>query len=382
MSEELRLAVGGPFHRLERAARIDPLRRLIPTLIAITWVPLMLLAMAEWGIAGDVAPIVTDLSVHARLVIALPLFVVAERLLDRTANVAVARAFDEGYVPAASQERVRHMLGRVARWRDAPLPESLLLVLAVAVGVASLAGLIAPAGAIQGTGMAHHGATRSFYALLALPLFQFLLWRSLFRWVLWVRVLFGLSRVPLRLQPAHADRRAGIGFLKIPSVFFCASMLVATSSVLCAGWATQVRSGSVVLEALRPVFFAYVLIGIVIAFAPLLAFVPQLFQARIVGKKQYGGLVSDYVQRFHERWIVSPDRRDLLGTADLQALADLSTSYQENVEKISVFLFSSRDWIALLIGAFIPAIPLLFLVAPAHDVIRRILGLVLGKPTI
>ena len=83
-------------------------------------------------------------------------------------------------------------------------------------------------------------AWRTRDALVSLPVFQFVLWRSLFRWGLWVFVLGGFSRVPLRLLPMHADRRGGIGFLKTPSINYCGVLLFAVSSALCGAWGTQV----------------------------------------------------------------------------------------------------------------------------------------------
>jgi hypothetical protein len=213
---------------------------------------------------------------------------------------------------------------------------------------------------------------------VSLPLFQFVLWRSLFRWALWVRVLAGLSRVPLRLLPAHADRRAGLAFLKEPTTAYCALILMAVSSVLCAGWETQIRMYGTEIETFRSLFFAFLLLGVLLAFGPLLLFVPQLFRARMVGLRQYGGLVSDYTHQFHQRWIDRAERPDVLGTSDIQSLADLGTSYRSNIEQMQVLIFSAVDWIALLVAAFVPALPLLLHHGPANDVIRKVLKLVVG----
>jgi hypothetical protein len=378
MADGFHIGIGGPLYRLERAARIDRLGRLVAALIAATWVPLILLATAQWSITGQPEPLLSDLSIHARLLVALPLFLAAERLLDRTCDVAIRRLFDEGYVPPASVARVRALLERVAGWRDAVLPESILAAVALLVGIAELMGLVPPAGAIHGILESRYGPVRIWYGLVSLPLFQFVLWRSLFRWALWVRVLGGVSRVPLRLLPAHADRRAGIAFLKLPNLAYCAAMLLAVSSVLCGGWATQIRMYGARIDALRPLFFAFVLVGALVALAPLLLFVPQLFRARLIGERQYGGLVSDYTHQFHERWIDRAERPDLLGTPHIQSLADLGTNYRETVEQVGLVLITSADFIALLVAAFLPAVPLVFLQGPAHEVIQRLLKLVVG----
>jgi hypothetical protein len=378
MAEELHLGIGGPLYRVARAARVERLGRLLLLMIAITWVPMLLFGLAQRIITARPDPLLRDLSVHARLLVALPLFLVAERLLDRLGVETISRLFDEGYIPSASSVRARALLRRITRWRDATLPESLLLAAALLSGVASLLGLLPAAGAIHGTVESRYTVTRIWYGLVSLPLFQFLLWHSLFRWALWVWALLGLSRLPLRLLPAHADRHAGIGFVKEPTLAYCSLMLLAVSSVLCAGWATQISMYGARLQSFKTLFFGYVLIAVVIAFAPLLMFVPQLVVARIVGRRQYGGLVTDYTSRFYERWIVGANRADLLGTPDIQSFADLGTSYRENIEQMHNLPFSSRDWIVLLIAALIPAVPLLFLEGPAHEVIKRILHLFLG----
>jgi hypothetical protein len=379
MPEQFRIGIGGPFHRVERAAHIERLGRLVPLLIGITWVPLMLLTLTEWVVSRQSEPLIRDSSVHARMLVAVPLFVCGERVLDRLCGIAVARLFDEGYVPPSAVTRVRALLGRVAAWRDAVLPELILFAIALLSGIATLLGLSLPAGRIGGVTQSRLGVVRIWYGLVSLPLFQFFLWRSLYRWALWLRLLVGLSRVRLRLLPAHADRRAGIGFLKEPSVGYCAVLLLATSSVLCAAWATQIVLYGSLVGAFKSLFFEFVLLGFVIAFAPLLVFVPHLLRARIAGQQQYGGLVSDYTSRFQDYWIDRKDRSDLLGTSHIQSLNDLGTAYRENIERMQLLLFTPKDCVVLLVASFLPAFPLLFLQGAAHDVITRILRLALGR---
>jgi hypothetical protein len=380
MAEPFHIGIGGPFYRLERAAHIDKLGRLIPLFIAVTWAPLLALALTEELISGRHEPLLRDLSVHARLLVALPLLLAAERVLDHTCGVTIGRAFDEGYIPAAATRGVRALLDRVARWRDSSLPESLMLAVALASGVAALTGLTPPAGTVHGLEESPHGLVHVWYALVSLPLFQFSLWRSLFRWVLWMRVLVELSRAPLRLLPAHADRRGGLAFLKHPTLAYGAVLLLALSSVLCAGWGTQVELYGTSVASFRSLFLSFVLVGVLAAFAPLGLFVPKLLRARLEGERRYGALVSDYAQQFEARWIDRAARPDLLGTSDIQSLADLSTSYRENVERLQLVLFAPADWILLLVAALLPALPLLLTTGPAQDVIKKLLHLAVGLP--
>ncbi len=376
--EELRLGVGGPLYRVERAAHVSSLRRLIPLLLAITWAPLVVFALAHRATTGGAGSLIADLSVHARLLVAMPLFLVVERLLANAAHLVVARLFDEGFVPPGAQATLRPLFRSVARWRDAALPESLLLVCALAGGALALVGWIPPAGALHGLGESRYDGVRLWYGLLSLPVFQFVLWRALFRWLLWLRVLFGLARVPLRLLPAHADRRGGIGFVKLPNLAFCAPLLFGVSAILCAGWATQIAGDGKELAAFRLPLLLFAILGLLFAFAPLLVFTPQLLRARLVGERDYGALASDYVRRFQARWIDRADRSDLLGTQDIQSLSDVGNSYQSTVERMRPILFARADWILLLVALLLPTVPVLFTQGAAHDILLRLARMLVG----
>jgi len=376
--ERSRVEAGGLLGRVDRILRIDKLSRLIPVAIGITWVPLLVLSLGAWWITTEGEPILKDLSIHVRLLVSLPLLFVAERVLDWTGRRAVARLFEEDFVPPALEDRARAIVRSAERWRDSSLIEAVLLLVAIASGVASLVGILPAAGVVHGIVDSRISVAHIWYSLVSLPIFQFVLWRSLFHWLLWVRVLGGFSRVPLRLLPMHADRRGGIDFLKQPSIGYGALLLLAMSSALCAGWGTRILLYGTGIDAFKPLFYAFVLIATIIAFAPLLTLVPQLFASRLEGRRAYGGLVTDYARALQERWIGGPARKDLLGSPDFQSLADLGTSYSENVQNMQVLLFGLRDIIVLFIAAHIPAIPVLLLEQSVSDVLKRLLRLFVG----
>ncbi len=375
--EELRLAIGGPLYRVERAGRVEQLRRLIPLLIGLTWLPLCVFALVQWAMGGAADSLIRDLSVHARLLVALPVILWAERLLAQIAGVASVRIFEEGLVPPASEPRIRGMLRAVERWRDAAWPESLLLVGAFVAGIAALAGWTGASGILSGPDTRRYDAVRLWYGLGSLPIFQFLLWRSLFRFALWLRVLVGLARTPLALVATHADEHGGIAFLRMPSIVYGALLMLATSAVLCASWATQIAAHGMPLATFRSPFLVFVGLGVVVVLAPLAMFTPQLWKTRVVGLRRYGGLMTDYARRFQARW-VEGDRASLLGTPDIQSLSDMTNAYQSTVAVVGTTLFGKRDAIVVAASALVPAVPLLLMEGPAHEVIKRVAGLLLG----
>jgi len=168
--------------------------------------------------------------------------------------------------------------------------------------------------------------------------------------------------------------------LKQPSIAYCAVLLLAVSIVLCAGWGTRVLLEGAKLASFAHLFYAFAIVGILIAFLPLMPFVPALLAARLRGQIAYGDLVTDYSRRFQARWTEGRSRDDLLGNSDMQSLADISTSYRENVEKMQVLLFDVRDCLRLLVVAAVPAVPFLLTQQSSREAVMRLLRLVTGLP--
>jgi hypothetical protein len=73
----------------------------------------------------------------------------------------------------------------------------------------------------------------------------------------------------------------------------------------------------------------FVVFFVCVIFAPLIMFTGQMARARRKGLAEYGLLAQRYVEGFREKWIVEYESNsgELLGTGDIQSLADLGNSY-------------------------------------------------------
>lgn len=67
-----------------------------------------------------------------------------------------------------------------------------------------------------------------------------------------------------------------------------------------------------------------------IVLGPLLLFTPQLATARRIGLREYGTLAQRYVQAFDDKRLrgAAPAGEPLVGSADIQSLADLANSFE------------------------------------------------------
>ena len=374
---DFRLGAGGLFYRAGRAVHLTSAGRVLGALLCVAWLPLFPLAFADRLLRLAPGTILADPSVHVRLLVAVPLFLLAERVLAREVRLTVRQLDDDGYVAPDERARFAAMLAASVRLRDSRLAELALVALAFAGGVLSLLGVVGPGGVIHGLSDVRLTAARLWYGLVSLPVYQLMLLHALWRFAIWVQLLARLSRLRLNLVVAHPDRAGGLAFVAMPSVAFVALLLLGTSSVLAAGWGTQLVRGQVRLAALAPVFLVYVFAGLLLALAPLSAFTPRLFATQRHGRRRLASLVSTTARRFWARWVERPGAGDLLGSPDPQSQAALAETY-ETVARSRIFLFGTREVVTLVVAAALPVLPLLLTERSFVDLLRHAMGLLVG----
>jgi hypothetical protein len=368
---EIQIGRGGLLHRLEAAARLTSLPRQILSVLSITWLPVMVLGLATEWLSGEPDPTIRDLGMHVRLLVATPILLVLDQVFPRSCRDALQQLVAQGFVPASEEPRFERLLQRAHRLASALLPELLFVLIALASGVAALWGLI-PIGSLAPRDPVSF--PQVWYALVDWPLFQFLLWRSLWRWAIWGRVLLDLSRMDLALVPAHPDRRAGISFLSLPSVDYCALILFAVSSVLCAEWGGRLVFTT--FSSFEPVLIAFAAIAILLAFGPLLCFTPPLVRARRAGLVESAGAAAAFSRRFRREWLEQRDHTSRPDT-DPMPLVNVTELYRHTAQRMVPVLFDLRDLAVLLIATLSPVVPVMLLHIPSEDW-RMVISLLTG----
>ena len=122
----------------------------------------------------------------------------------------------------------------------------------------------------------------------------------------------------------------------------------------------------------------FTLAAVVLALGPLVVFARHLVRCRIMGGLEYDGLATQYTRLFHARWIEGGERSDLLGSADIQTLADLESSC-EVVHHMRPVPFAPRSAILIAVAALAPMIPVALLRVPVVELLKTIGAVLLGK---
>jgi hypothetical protein len=152
--------------------------------------------------------------------------------------------------------------------------------------------------------------------------------------------------------------------------------MFALSSVVSAAIASRIIFSGARLEEFEVTYVTLILLLLIVFAAPSMVFAPKLFSLKQDGSSRYGTLATRYTQQFDSKWVdgINTSEEPLLGTADIQSLADLGMTY-ELIRKMRVVPIALNDFIAMALPGAIPILPLAATVMPVSEILKGILRL-------
>jgi hypothetical protein len=380
------LVLGGPLFQFLRRANLAGdaltlLRRRAIVIVLITWLPLLVIsALQGKATKGAVAvPFLLDLEQHVRFLIALPLLIIAELVVHQRMRPIIQLFRERNIVPAAALPRFRAVTESAFGLRNSVIAEVLLLAIVYGVGIQVLwRNFIALNTDTWYATPSAHGPVLSaagiWYGYVSLPTFQFLLCRWYFRVFIWARFLYQVSRLQLSLVPTHPDRLGGLGFLAT-TVYAFAPLAAAHGAMLAGPFANRIFYMGAKVSEFRMEAIALVVFVLCMVFGPLLVFVPALAEARRRGLLEYGTFAEEYTRAFAEKWLRggAPLDEALLGSGDIQSLADLGNSF-DVIRTMRVVPITKEALLQLGLVTFAPLLPLLLTAMPLEDLLKKLLG--------
>ncbi len=382
------LVLGGPLFQLLRRTHLsgDALtlqRRRIVVIALLAWLPLLVLSAIGGQLLGGTTavPFLMDVEVHVKFLVVVPLLVAAELVVHRRMRM-VARTFrDRELIPESAKARLDAAIASAYRLRNSVAGEALLIVLVYFVGVTIvwrhyMALDTSTWYATPGADGSHLTLAGAWYGYVSLPVFQFLLFRWYFRLFIWTRLLWQVSRIKLNLVPTHPDRVGGLGFLS-NTVYAFVPLLLAHGALLAGQLANRIFYMGERLPEFRLEILLLVIFVVCLVVGPLLVFSSQLAEAKRTGLREYGTLAQRYVRAFDAKWLrgTAPDDEPLLGTGDIQSLADLGNSF-EVVKTMRVVPVTKEAMFQLAAATMAPLVPLVLTMMPLDELIKKLIGIV------
>jgi hypothetical protein len=382
------LSTGGLLYLVRRWIRGPELSDFpIPTqilvAIALLWLPLVLLSLFEGSFTGTkvAQPLFADIVPHVRLLIAIPLLLLADLIIDPAISAAIRNLESGGTVPDAEQPRFQEALTEIRRALDSVWPDTVIIVLAFGItwmfkpgyGESALQAVATSWMWSRQHGDVQFSAAGWWYLLVSGPMFQVILFRWFWRFLIWAAFLFRVSRLSLVLQPTDPDLAGGLGYLGMAQQTFVA-VFFAFATVASSTIAHDILAEGGTFDDAIPEIIVLVLVFVVIIYAPLLFFSKQLFMARRTGLNEYGSLGYRLSQAFRQKWVKEGDEgvgKELLASTDPSAIADYTAAY-DNVRSMRSIPATLRSVLAVAGVLLVPFLPLALTEFSIQDLLQRL----------
>jgi len=378
---------GGPPRRLETALWLVKPNQPKPVARAalisiIVWVPLMLLAAIQsFAIGQDkLTDLLLDFAVHARNLVAVPLFILAESFTLSTLGKTARHFVEAELIRDQDRPRFESIAANIRRLLNSKVVEILVVLLAYCSALI-LIRLISVETILDWHMLTKERLSFSWagwwHVLVSIPLILILLFGWLWRLLLWNVFLWRVSRLDLHLVPAHPDLSGGLQFVGASLRAF-PMLSFALGAVVAGGVANRV-----VHQGMHLIDFKYIiatlLVAILIVFvAPLMFFTRRILQARRRGIFEYGALAGAVGRQMEHKWV---ERNGSVDDAalDVQHFSATTDLYQvvSNVYQIKTAPLDLQDLVAVIVAVLLPFVPVLLYEIPLNVILADIVKLLL-----
>lgn len=348
--------------------------------VLVGWMPLVILAALQslvWHTDG-IRSLISEIGVHARYLIAAPLFVVAEARCAPQLNAILHQFVQTNVIEDKEQSRFHAALVSTRK---------LLASSAAKVAIIALAYLIAalasssydyselPPWSRYAGGVKTYSPAGWWHLLVSLPLLLVFILALLWRVTLWARLLWLISRLDLHLVASHPDHAAGLGFVGHSTRAF--SFAATALATIAAGRSAHLAFTSGHLPTTNLYFNTGMTIVVLAIFVcPLLVFMPVLLRTWQSATLKYDALAERVGADFEAKWLTTnkDTQQSGLDAPDFSATADLY-SVVANAHAIRLVPISIKNLAVLAGMTLIPFVPIPFIAIPPDALFGYLKGL-------
>lgn len=354
--------------------------------LCFAWIPLAILTATEGTLySGAHLPLLKDVATNARLLIALPMLIAIRNIID-IKTTAIIKYFTESLLDAEGRERmVTIILPRIRKLACSSLTELILILIVIG----SVLGLLKSGvyselqsgsttwkyiGMAEGKIMSMAGKWAVF---VSIPFFQFLLLQWLWRYTVWMILLFSFSRSRLKLLPTHADRAGGLGILILAQRTFN-TVFIACSLVISSQLIVQISKHPENFKTVGMVTIGFIVFCLILLIVPLVFFAPKLVVTKQRGLLNLSNLAVELSSTFEKEWLntIPLEKRIEEQHVDPSMAFDYASMY-DLLEQLRIIPVTIRDIISLAVMLFVPFIPILFYYFSAAEILQKIVGLLM-----
>lgn len=384
-----RLSTGGLLYRLFKLMHIQKsdsysVYRRIIIIVSLIWLPLLVLTIIEGNFYNTNLdlPFSYDLQPYVKYLIVLPLLMASGAIIDPLIRYVIESIGTSGILGESNKGRYYEAVKQLARRKNSNFADLVIIIISYSVAITGVINLemfdvssqFRNWTVFHSESGTHLTLAGWWFIMVSAPVLQIIFYRWFWRFYLWGKFLFQVSRIKLNLQPTHPDLAGGLGILKNSENAFII-IFFSLGAMLSVSLSADILYTGQKLEQVIPIIIAYIIISVSVLTIPLFFFSHQLAATKRWGSVLYGDLGYRLSRAFHEKWGNIEDETngdELLKTADSSTVCDYAEIY--NAARGMRFIpISLRGLLLQACALTIPFLPLVFTEHSPIEILKTIL---------
>lgn len=348
-------------------------------LFGLAWLPLVVLTLIDGTfISSDITmPFIKDVVPFVKTLIVIPLLVMTDNLIEPMMARVLSYLRTSGIVTESDQDNLRTAAEKMATMINLKRVEFILIALVLAVSWFTQKDYsdmwhhmnVTSWALHQENGTVDETMAGLWFLLISSPLVSFLVYRWVWRFIVWSIFLFRVSRFNLKLYPSHTDHAAGLAVIGQNQILFGILFLV-MASILSAELADNIIYEGDKLVDLKMTILVFIIICVAVITGPLLFFTKKLLDLKHRALVEYSALQQQISGDFHKAWI-DDKSKGLVDSMHPSAMADYSAVF-EVVSDMLVVPLKPKSLVYLAGMLLLPFLPLALTVSPITEILQKI----------
>ncbi len=352
-------------------------------IIAVSWLPLLIISYFSGTMLSSDSkikiPFLYDYLSNARLLISFPVIFLSISII----NSLVSKSFDQfvsaEIIKKEDLEKFRKISDTYSKLNDSKFSNVIIIILSYFwiylfwKDYEDISGV--NSWKFSGSGNEGLQPAGYWYFIFSVPVVQIFLFKMLWTFLLWSFSLFRIAKLNLNISSSSPDGAGGLAFIGYTQIFF-GLLGFAQNVTFSAGIANKIVYNNESFMDYRINIILGIISVSLIYIAPLLFFTKHLLNAKLVTLFEYSKLGLYYGTSFENKWIKKklPDNSEsLLGTADIQSLADLNNSVKMVQDQL-IFPLRFSSFFVFFAVLIIPYLPLLLLRFTSEEILQGIIN--------
>jgi len=383
--ENYSLTESGLINLLLKKLKLDQKRGLLAILVSsIAWLPLIISTAIDGTLyAGTGGAFLKDLAIQGRLLVGILMLILIKDLVYIRIP-RVLQYISEVLIPPNEKEHfIAGALRRAKKSTDSIWSE-IILFLAVTIFAISPAEtttlfitqreshswLISQK---EGNDVLSFAGNWAQY--VSIPIFQFLLLRWLWRYIVWLILLFRISKINLILKPTHPDGSGGIGIIILAQRNFLMFFVACGMAISCV-MINLLLNKEISFDVLKIEILGYIIFSITLLILPLLFFIRKLIRTKSEGLLELSKAGISLSNKYEEEWVkpMGNEKKIAEDTVDPSMQVDYSGVYLL-LQDLRIIPLRVGDVMIMALALYLPFIPIFFIEFSVVELLQKLMGL-------